>query len=56
MDVMEKLSSEKRLIPLYKQPWHGSYKSMMDRCYRKTAENFYMYGGRGIKVCDEWFF
>ena len=56
MDVKEKTASEKRLIPLYKQPWHGSYKSMMDRCYRKSAENFDMYGGRGIKVCDEWFF
>ena len=54
MDVRENISSGKRLIPLYKQPWHGSYKSMMDRCYRKTAENFDMYGGRGIKVCDEW--
>lgn len=47
---------EKRLIPLYKQPWYGSYKSMMDRCYRQHAQNFDMYGGRGIKVCDEWFF
>lgn len=21
----------------YKEPWHGSYHSMMDRCYRKKA-------------------
>ena len=40
MDVKEKSSNEKRLIPLYKQPWHGSYKSMMDRCYRKNCGEF----------------
>nr|DAP42441.1 MAG TPA: hypothetical protein [Caudoviricetes sp.] len=25
----------------YKEPWYGSYHSMMDRCYRKKAHNFY---------------
>lgn len=38
----------------YKEPWYGSYHSMMDRCYRKKARNYSWYGGRGIKVCDEW--
>ena len=38
----------------YKEPWYGSYHSMMDRCYRKGAKNYPFYGGRGIKVCDEW--
>ena len=23
----------------YKEPWYGSYRSMMDRCYRKKAKN-----------------
>jgi hypothetical protein len=27
---------------------------MMDRCYRRKAHNYPQYGGRGIKVCDEW--
>ena len=49
MDVREKASSKKRLIP-----WMGSYRSMMDRCYRKTAPNYPAYGGRGISVCGEW--
>lgn len=26
----------------------------MDRCYREKAANYYLYGGRGIKVCEEW--
>lgn len=38
----------------YLKPWYGSYHSMMDRCYREKAHNFKYYGGRGIKVCDEW--
>lgn len=38
----------------YKEPWYGSYHSMMDRCYRKSAKNYKYYGGRGIAVCDEW--
>ena len=38
----------------YKEPWWGSYRSMMDRCYRETAKNYLFYGGRGIAVCPEW--
>lgn len=36
------------------EPWYSSYRSMMDRCYRENASNYYLYGGRGIKVCQEW--
>lgn len=28
--------------------------NMKGRCYRKTMKRYNMYGGRGIKVCDEW--
>lgn len=38
----------------YKEPWYGSYRSMMDRCYRKESANYKFYGGRGICVCREW--
>ena len=38
----------------YKEPWYTNYRSMMDRCYRTGANNFPLYGGRGIKVCAEW--
>lgn len=24
------------------------------RCYNKNKKNYYLYGGRGIKMCDEW--
>lgn len=28
--------------------------SMMDRCYKETFPDYHNYGGRGIKVSDEW--
>lgn len=30
------------------------YHNMMNRCYRKKDRVYKHYGGRGIKVCDEW--
>ena len=41
-------------MTFYDKPWYNSYRSMMDRCYRKKAHNYPLYGGRGIRVCDEW--
>lgn len=38
----------------YNKSWYGSYKSMIERCYRKEAHNYPFYGGRGIVVCEEW--
>jgi len=32
------------------EKWHG----IKSRCYNNKDSNFYLYGGRGIKVCDEW--
>lgn len=30
------------------------YKHMKSRCYRKNSQDYYLYGARGIKICDEW--
>lgn len=27
---------------------------MKERCYSKNCERYPNYGGRGIKICDEW--
>lgn len=37
------------LTPLYR-----AYHDMKDRCLLPTKSNYKHYGGRGIKVCDEW--
>jgi hypothetical protein len=33
---------------------YQAWKSMKGRCYRPNYPNYRRYGGRGIKVCDEW--
>lgn len=33
---------------------YRKYRGMLDRCYRKDSRNYARYGGRGIRVCDEW--
>lgn len=30
------------------------YYNMLKRCYDSTRREYYCYGGRGIKVCDDW--
>jgi hypothetical protein len=27
---------------------------MKERCYKEYCENYHNYGGRGIKICDDW--
>ena len=33
--------------------FHIKWNSMMARCYRKNCERYPIYGGRGIKICEE---
>ena len=35
-------------------PAYNTYSSMIKRCYNEKTNTFHNYGGRGIKVCDEW--
>lgn len=35
-------------------PIYKTWKRMMTRCYTPGASHFYLYGGRGIRVCEEW--
>lgn len=30
------------------------HKNMRQRCYNPKSKNYMHYGGRGIKICDEW--
>ena len=31
-----------------------SWQSMKKRCYNPNCKDFKWYGGKGIKICDEW--
>lgn len=33
---------------------YGVLRDMKTRCYNKNASDYKRYGGRGIKICDEW--
>ena len=33
---------------------HRLWAGIQDRCYNSKNQDYYNYGGRGIKVCDEW--
>ena len=33
---------------------YGIWCGMKDRCYNSNCEHYDCYGGRGIRVCDEW--
>lgn len=33
---------------------HGVWREMRDRCRNPKHKNYIFYGGRGIKVCEEW--
>lgn len=44
----------KKTHGLYKSKLYKIYHSMINRCNNKNEKEFNNYGGRGIKVCDEW--
>lgn len=33
---------------------YSIYCDMKKRCYNSKYKEYYLYGGRGIKICDEW--
>lgn len=33
---------------------YSIYKNMKKRCYYEKDNKWHLYGGRGIKICDEW--
>jgi hypothetical protein len=44
-------NSESRLV---RCPGYASLRSMITRCHNPNHKHYKHYGGRGIRVCDEW--
>lgn len=51
---MSKVKKKYQQHGLSKHPLYRRYKKMMTRCYDPTYKDYDHYGGRGVKVCDEW--
>lgn len=62
MDTTRKRNGPKRGTPRThgdfvngkKSPLYRVWSSMRERCEQKSCQAFDRYGGRGIKVCEEW--
>lgn len=37
-----------------KSPFYKTWSHMLERCYNPNFKAYPSYGGRGVKVCDEW--
>lgn len=36
-------------------PLYRVYRTMLYNCYNPNSNTYYIYGGKGITVCDEWY-
>lgn len=50
----ERVSRARKTHGLTETILYSRWQSMKNRCYNHSVDNYERYGGRGIKVCDEW--
>lgn len=50
----EKLRAKHTTHNLSRHPLHRVWMGIKERCYYPKHQKYERYGGRGIKVCDEW--
>ena len=53
-ELLELANGNRELHGMNKTPEHQAWASMKQRCNNQNKREYKHYGGRGIKVCDEW--
>lgn len=53
-EIVSKIAKERRTHLKSDHKLYRVYHGMKSRCYYKKHDHFKRYGGRGIKICDEW--
>lgn len=53
-EVLKKMSDKNVTHNMTHTRLYRIYKGIIGRCYYKCSQRYNAYGGRGIKVCDEW--
>lgn len=50
------MSDKRNVLGLSHERLYSVYNGMIQRCYNKNHPHYNDWGGRGIKVCDEWLY
>lgn len=51
---IELAATRNSIHKLSKHPLHTTWRNILKRCYYEKFKYYKDYGGRGVKVCDEW--
>lgn len=51
---LSKFNHSRAIHGEYKSKLHNVWGGMIQRCTNPKQQYYHLYGGRGIKVCDEW--
>lgn len=50
----KEIGDKNRKYIIFSKRLHEMFVNMKTRCYNEKSKSYYLYGGRGIKVCKEW--